>query len=554
MEPTTEDFGKLFEESYKKQEVRPGNLVKGTVVRVLRDFALLDVGFKSEGQIPLEEFRNLDGEIDVQEGQEFDVVVESLENDRGLVELSKERADAMHAWDDLVEAEKENRTVEGVVINKIKGGMVVNVGGVRAFLPGSQIDLKPIKSLDKLIGKKFSFKILKLNQAKSNIVLSRRAILEKERESAREDFLKNITEGQVVEGFVKNVTDYGAFIDLGGVDGLLHITDMTWGRISHPSEILTVNETIKVCVLKYDEKTHRVSLGLKQLKSDPWDIVEEKFQIGQKVKGKIVNITDYGAFIEIDEGFEGLVHVSEMSWTKKNKHPSKIVNVGDDIEAIVLNIDAEHRRISLGMKQILPNPWDEIEKSFPIGQKIKGTVKNVTDFGVFVGLDDEIDGLIHVSDFSWAAEFKHPSDLYKKGDEVEAIILNIDRKQERISLGVKHLEGDPFQVINSRYPVGSAAKGKVSKIDSKVISLDFEGDVHGVIPMSHFEGEAPKVGDEIEGEVIQIDDKDKGLVLSCKALSKSDQKKAFEDFKSKQGDSKATLMDIMTAAKAEEEN
>ncbi|MBI2335505.1 MAG: 30S ribosomal protein S1 [Deltaproteobacteria bacterium] len=542
---TTEEFGALFEESLKTKKIETGSLVKGKIVKVSRDYVFVDIGFKSEGQIPIHEFKNMDGEVVVTEGDPVDVVFESVENAEGLVELSKEKADALHAWDELEVAERENRDVEGVVISKIKGGMVVNVGGVRAFLPGSQIDLKPVKSLDRLLGKKFNFKILKLNKQKSNVVLSRRAILEKEREAAKTELLKNIKEGQVVEGHVKNVTDYGAFIDLGGVDGLLHITDMTWGRIAHPSEVVSVGQQIKVVVLKFDENSHKVSLGLKQLLQDPWEKVLEKFPVGTRVQGRVVNVTDYGAFIEIEEGFEGLVHISEMTWSKKVKHPSKIVSVGDRVTAMVLSVDVENRRISLGMKQIEPNPWDSLAEKYPIGQKVKGVAKNITDFGVFVGIEEDIDGLVHISDFSWNQKFKHPNDLYKKGDEIEAVILNIDKENERISLGIKQLPEDLWQVINKKFEIDNQVKGKVAAIDSKGFTIDLGDPVDAFIPMNQFDGDAPKVGDEIDMQVIQIDEKERKIILSVRALSKFNQKKAFADFKSKQSEVKATFSDIM---------
>lgn len=542
-EYTTQDFAALFEESQKKNPIQVGELTKGKVVKVTRDSVIVDIGFKSEGEISLEEFRDLDGEISVKAEDEVDVVFEAAEDNRGQVKLSKEKADALHAWDKLAEVEAGDGTIDGVVINKIKGGMVVNIGGVRAFLPGSQIDLKPVRSLDKLIGKRFTFKILKLNKAKGNVVISRRAILEREREDQRSELLKNIAEGQVVEGEVKNITDYGAFIDLGGVDGLLHITDMTWGRINHPSEVVALGQTIKVVVLKFDADSHKVSLGLKQLSEDPWEGVPSKFPVGTRVSGKIVNITDYGAFIELEEGVEGLVHVSEMSWGKKLKHPSKIVNPGDSIEAVVLDFDSNSRRISLGMKQIEPNPWTKIEEKYPIDSKIKGIIKNVTDFGIFLEIEDGIDGLVHVSDFSWNDKIEHPSEKYNKGDEIEAIVLNIDQDNERFSLGIKQLPGDPFQKINSEFGPKSHPKGKVTKADSSGAYLDLGSGIEGYIPKKELDGTIPEVGEEIEAEVTNIDDKGRRVNLSLRTYHKSTEKKALEDFRATQGDAGATLSD-----------
>lgn len=546
MQNASEDFGALFEESLKKHPLKEGELVKGTVVKITRDHVLVDIGFKSEGQIAIDEFRNLDGEVTVKPDDVVDVVFEAAEDDNGMVVLSKEKADALQAWDKLADVERENGTIEGVIINKIKGGMVVNVGGVRAFLPGSQIDLKPVKSLDKLINKKLKFKILKLNKSKGNVVLSRRAILEQERESQKVELLKNIAEGQVVEGLVKNITDYGAFIDLGGIDGLLHITDMTWGRIQHPSEVVALGQTLKVVVLKFDQGSQKVSLGLKQLSEDPWENVPEKYPVGTRMQGKIVNVTDYGAFVELEEGVEGLVHVSEMSWGKKVKHPSKLVNLGDSIEAVVLDFDSASRRISLGMKQIESNPWNQLQEKYPLGSRIKGVVKNVTDFGIFVGIEEGIDGLVHVSDFSWNSKFNHPSEIYQKGGEVEAIVLNIDQENERFSLGIKQLEEDPYQKIIKHFSTGSHAKGKVSVVEGHGVFLDLPDGISGYIANKDLDGETPLVGDELEAQVINIDDKEHRLLMSIRAYHKSTEKQALEDFRAKQGDATATISDLLS--------
>jgi len=546
MQNASEDFGALFEESLKKHPLKEGELTKGTVVKITRDHVLVDIGFKSEGQILIDEFRNLDGEVPVKPGDLVDVVFEAAEDDNGMVVLSKEKADALQAWDKLAEVEAQNGIIEGVIINKIKGGMVVNVGGVRAFLPGSQIDLKPVKSLDKLINKKLKFKILKLNKSKGNVVLSRRAILEQEREAQKAELLKNIAEGQVVEGGVKNITDYGAFIDLGGIDGLLHITDMTWGRIQHPSEVVALGQTLKVVVLKFDQNSQKVSLGLKQLTEDPWESVPEKYPVGTRIKGKVVNVTDYGAFVELEEGVEGLVHVSEMSWGKKVKHPSKVVNVSDAIEAVVLDFDSASRRISLGMKQIEPNPWTQLQQKYPLGSRIKGVVKNVTDFGIFLGIEEGIDGLVHVSDFSWKHKFNHPSEVYNKGDEVEAVVLNIDQENERFSLGVKQLDEDPYQKIIKHFSTGTHAKGKVAALESHGVLLDLGEGVMGFIANKDLDGETPVVGDEMEAQVINVDDKEHRLVLSIRAYHKSTEKQALEDFRAKQGDATATISDLLS--------
>ena len=545
MEYSTEDFAKLFEASQKQNPLKVGELAKGKVVKVTKDAVIVDIGFKSEGVIDIEEFRNLDGEIDVKAGDEVDVVFDAAENEQGQTVLSKEKADALHAWDKLIEVENHDETIDGVIINKIKGGMVVNIGGVRAFLPGSQIDLKPVKSLDKLIGRKFSFKILKLNKAKGNVVVSRRSILEKERAEQRSALLENLAEGQVVEGIVKNITDYGAFIDLGGVDGLLHITDMTWGRINHPSEVVALGQNIKVVVLKFDQDSQKVSLGLKQLSTDPWETVPSHYPVGHRITGKVVNITDYGAFVELEEGVEGLVHVSEMSWGKKLKHPSKIVNVGDSIEAVVLDFDSNSRRISLGMKQIEPNPWTLIEEKYPRGSVIKGIIKNVTDFGVFVEIEEGIDGLVHVSDFSWKDKVENPSEKYNKGDEIEAVVLNIDQENERFSLGIKQLPDDPWQIINSKFGPRTHVKGKIEKVDTDGVHLELDEGISGWLPKKELDGYIPEKNEEIEAEVINIDDKERRVVLSLKAYHRSTEKQALEDFRSKQGEATATLSDVL---------
>ncbi|MEJ2201139.1 MAG: 30S ribosomal protein S1, partial [Desulfuromonadaceae bacterium] len=427
-------FEDMFENSLK--ELKAGNVVVGTVVQVNPDSVVVDVGGKSEGLIPINEFLNEQGEVktDIKVGDQFDVLIERTENENGLISLSKEKADRQKIWNAL----EENAVVEGRILSRIKGGLSVDIG-VNAFLPGSQVDLRPVRNLDKMLGETYQFKIIKLNKRRGNIVLSRRVLLEEQRESMRGDTLKQLEEGQVVEGTVKNLTDYGAFIDLGGIDGLLHITDMSWGRVTHPSDILNVGDKINVKVLKFDRDKERVSLGLKQIAPDPWLDVENQFPVGKRVSGKVVSLTDYGAFIELAEGVEGLIHVSEMSWTKRIKHPNKVLSIGDDVESIVLALDIPNRRISLGLKQVEPNPWEVVGEKFPIGTIIEGQVKNITDFGIFVGVDEGIDGLVHISDLSWVKRVKHPSELYKKGDVVRAVVLNIDRENERFSLGIKQL-------------------------------------------------------------------------------------------------------------------
>jgi small subunit ribosomal protein S1 len=523
-----EDFAALFETSLKERggEVKEGEIVKGTVVAVYKDYVVVDIGYKSEGQVPLHEFANAAGAIVVKQGDPVEVLVEKSENDTGMVELSKEKADKMRIWDEISAACERDELVEGVVIGRVKGGLAVDIG-VKAFLPGSQVDLRPIRNLDKLIGERFKFKVIKFNKKRGNIVLSRRALLEKEREELKKGTLERLKEGVILTGVVKNLTDYGAFIDLGGIDGLLHITDMSWGRVTHPSEMLNVGDEIRVTVLKFDPATERVSLGLKQIQEDPWAVAEEKFPVGTRVKGKVVSITDYGAFIELYPGVEGLVHISEMSWTKRVKHPSKMLAVGDQAEALVLDVDGKNKRISLGMKQIEANPWTLLEDKYPMGSVIRGQVKNVTDFGIFVGVEEGIDGLVHISDMSWTKHVKHPSEIYKKGDEVEAVVLNIDVENERFSLGIKQLTQDPWSTLTERYPIGSRVQGKVTKVTDFGAFVEIEAGIEGLVHVSEMKDErvekpsdVVKEGDEVTVKVIDIDPNERKVSLSIKQASR----------------------------------
>lgn len=490
------EFARLFEESTKQAKVKEGEIIKGRVVRLARDHVVVDIGFKSEGHVPIEEFKNTRGDVNAKPGDEIEVFLETIEDDKGRMILSKERADAMRTWDRLAEVSDKDGVIEGVVLSKVKGGLSVDIG-VKAFLPGSQIDLRPARNLDKYVGQVYQFKIIKLNKRRGNVVLSRKAILEKERESIKVATLANLAEGQVFDGIVKNVTEYGVFVDLGGIDGLLHVTDMTWGRINHPSEMFSVGDDIRVVILKFDAANQKVSLGLKQLKPDPWVEVEGKYPVGSRVSGKIVNLTEYGAFVALEDGVEGLIHVSEMSWTKKVKHPSKVVSVGDTVNAIVLDIDTNAKRISLGLKQIEPNPWEHLDEKYPIGSKIRGTVRNIADFGVFVDVSGEIDGLIHISDLCWVQNFAHPSEIFKKGDEVEAVVLQIDPENERFSLGLKQLADDPWDKIGASYKEGTKARGTVSAMSGAGAVVKLEEGVEGLIPEKEFP-ETLKLGDEID--------------------------------------------------------
>ena len=551
-------FAELFESSLK--ELNAGNVVKGTIVQVNPDSVVVDVGGKSEGVIPIAEFLDENGKVklDIKVGDEFDVLIERTENENGLISLSKEKADRQKVWNSL----EEGAVVEGRIISRIKGGLSVDIG-VSAFLPGSQVDLRPVRNLDKMLGETFKFKIIKLNKRRGNIVLSRRVLLEEKRETLRSDTLKTLEENQVVDGVVKNLTDYGAFIDLGGIDGLLHITDMSWGRVNHPSDILAVGDKIQVKVLKYDREKERVSLGLKQISPDPWFEVEKKYPVEGRIKGKVVSLTDYGAFVELEEGVEGLIHVSEMSWTKRIKHPNKVLNVGDEVESVVLALDTANRRISLGLKQAEPNPWDVIGEKFPIGTIIEGQVKNITDFGIFVGVDEGIDGLVHISDLSWTKRIKHPSEIYKKGDLVKAVVLNIDRENERFSLGVKHLALDPWQSIPTRYTPGTILRGVVTSVTDFGIFLEIEEGIEGLIHVSEISKEKidtpksfAKVGDALEAVVLHVDTVERKIALSVKHLSDQKEKAEVDAYLGAQKSATSNLGALLQGAmgKANERN
>ncbi|TAL17771.1 30S ribosomal protein S1 [bacterium] len=552
------DFGKLLEES--ENVPLEGKVATGTVIKVSSDFAVIDIGYKSEGLVALSEFRDIEGKVTLKEGDKVEVLVERLENEDGMVVLSKDKADKIRIWDRISQAAENDETVEGRIIARIKGGLSVDIG-VRAFLPGSQVALRPVRQLEKLIGETFDFKIIKFNRRRGNIVLSRRVILEKERESMRKNTLERLAEGEVLEGIVKNITDYGAFIDLGGIDGLLHVTDMSWGRVNHPSEILHIGDEIKVKVLSYDPNRERVSLGLKQLESDPWQSAGEKYPIGAKVKGKVVSITDYGCFVELQKGIEGLVHISEMSWTKRISHPSEKVTIGEEVEVMVLNLDTERKRISLGMKQCEPNPWEILEDRYPVGTVVRGKIRNITDFGVFLGVEDGIDGLIHVSDISWTKRITHPAGLFNVGDEVEAVVLKIDKDQERFSLGIKQLEPDPWTGIASKYRVGSIVEGKVTNVADFGVFVELEPGIEGLVHITEVAGDkaaevASKMqpGQLITAEVLSIDQEERKISLSMKAIENAEvraQKIALDTAnKEMAARSSATLGDKLMAAKA----
>jgi len=517
----SEDFAKLYEESIR--DLREREVVTGTVVGISQDGVLVDVGYKSEGIIPRVQFQDESGELTVAEGDTVEVFLEKKEDSEGLIYLSKEKADKMKVWNDIGQFYEDNEPVRGKIISRIKGGLTVDIG-VRAFLPGSQVDIRPIRNLDRLVGEEFFFKIIKFNPRRGNVVLSRRVLLEEERETKKEDTLKVLEEGSVMEGIVKNITDYGAFIDLGGIDGLLHITDLSWGRLQHPSEMLTVGDSIEVKVLKFDKEKERVSLGMKQLSEDPWEGVPERYPISARVNGKVMSVTDYGAFIKLEDGVEGLVHISEMTWNRKIKHPSKIVEIGDLVEAEVLSLDTENRRISLGMKQIEPNPWDIVAENYPIGSIIEGKVRTLTDFGAFIGLEEGIDGLIHVSDMSWTQKINHPSEVIKKGDSVKAVVLSVDKGRERLSLGLKQLATNPWEELARSHPSGSIVKGKVVNHADFGTFVELMEGVEGLIHISEMDvdngqsaEETYPSGTEVTVKILNIDSEERKVSLSMKA-------------------------------------
>jgi small subunit ribosomal protein S1 len=539
----------LYEESFKR--FAEGEVVSGRIISIDKDHVLVDIGYKSEGQIRIQEFKNEEGEVSAQPGDSVEVMVEWWDDEEERVVLSKEKAANIKIWDAIKKSYDDDGTVEGIISNRVKGGFSVDIG-VQAFLPGSQADLRPIRNLDELVGQTFEFKILKYNRKRSNIVLSRRAILEGERESKRAETLASIHEGQVVEGIVKNITDYGVFIDLGGVDGLLHITDISWGRVKHPSELFAVGDTINVKVLSFDLEKERVSLGMKQLAVDPWSVATEKYPVGARVSGVVVSLTDYGAFIELEEGIEGLIHVSEMSWTRKVRHPSKVVSVAEEVEAVVLDIKPESRRISLGMKQVVPNPWDVISEKYPVGTTIEGKIKNITDFGLFIGIDEGIDGLVHISDISWIKRIKHPSELYKKGDVIQAIVLDIEKESERFSLGIKQLQDDPWKTVAERYEVGKEITGTITNLTDFGIFIELEEGIEGLVHVSEISKEKIKtpvgqykIGEVIAAKVMNINSDERRIGLSIKRMEIEDEQGLLNDYVNNMGPATSSFGEIL---------
>ncbi|CAI2429096.1 MULTISPECIES: 30S ribosomal protein S1 [Serratia] len=530
----TESFAQLFEESLKTIETRPGSIVRGVVVAIDKDVVLVDAGLKSESAIPAEQFKNAQGELEIQVGDEVDVALDAVEDGFGETLLSREKAKRHEAWITLEKAYEEAETVVGVINGKVKGGFTVELNGIRAFLPGSLVDVRPVRDTLHLEGKELEFKVIKLDQKRNNVVVSRRAVIESENSAERDQLLENLQEGMEVKGIVKNLTDYGAFVDLGGVDGLLHITDMAWKRVKHPSEIVNVGDEITVKVLKFDRERTRVSLGLKQLGEDPWVAIAKRYPEGTKLTGRVTNLTDYGCFVEIEEGVEGLVHVSEMDWTNKNIHPSKVVNVGDVVEVMVLDIDEERRRISLGLKQCKNNPWQQFAETHNKGDRVEGKIKSITDFGIFIGLDGGIDGLVHLSDISWNVAGEEAVREYKKGDEIAAVVLQVDAERERISLGVKQLAEDPFNNYLSMNKKGTIVTGKVTAVDAKGATVELAGGVEGYLRASEASRDRIEdatlvlnVGDDVEAKFTGVDRKNRVVSLSVRAKDEADEKDAI---------------------------
>ncbi|WP_018625562.1 30S ribosomal protein S1 [Kangiella aquimarina] len=547
----SENFAQLFEESLANVEMRPGAIITGVVVDIDNEVVVVNAGLKSEGVIPRNQFLNDSGELEVSVGDEVEVALDAVEDGFGETRLSRERAKRFAAWGVLEAAHEANETIKGVITGKVKGGFTVDVQSIRAFLPGSLVDVRPVRDTTHLEGVELDFKVIKLDQKRNNVVVSRRAVIESENSAEREELLENLEEGSELKGIVKNLTDYGAFVDLGGIDGLLHITDMAWKRIKHPSEVVQVGDEIDVKVLKFDRERNRVSLGIKQLGSDPWVDINDRYPEGARLQGRVTNLTDYGCFVEIEDGVEGLVHVSEMDWTNKNIHPSKVVNLGDEVEVMVLDIDEERRRISLGIKQCVPNPWNEFAATHNKGDKVSGSIKSITDFGIFIGLDGGIDGLVHLSDISWTVPGEEAVRDYKKGDEVEAVVLAVDAERERISLGIKQVDSDPLAEYLSEHPKGSVVKGKVKEVDAKGALIELADNIDGYVRASDISTDRVEdaskhlnVGDEVEAKFMGVDKKNRNLNLSIKAKDAAEEAAAIKEF-SNDASAPATLGDLL---------
>jgi len=556
-EYSPEEFQKmlsLYEQTFK--EVKEGEIVKGKVLRITKDDVIVDVGFKSEGIIPLSEFSDME---QLKIGDEIDVFLETIEDQNGQLVLSKQKADFIRVWDRIRESYEKGTLVEGKLLKRIKGGIVVDLMGVDAFLPGSQIALKQVPDFDALLGKNMQLRIIKLNKSRRNIVVSRRSVLEEEREQQKTKLLTEIETGEVREGVVKNITDFGVFIDLGGVDGLLHITDLSWGRVSHPSEVVALGDKINVKILDFDKSTGRISLGLKQLTPYPWDNIEQRYPVGKRVRGKVVSITDYGAFVELDKGIEGLIHISEMSWTKHIKHPSKLLGVGDMVEAVVLSVDKANERISLGIKQMEPDPWDAIERKYPVDSKVSGKVRNLTAFGAFVELEEGVDGLVHISDLSWTKRIQHPGEVMRKGERVEVVVLNIDKENRRISLGYKQLKEDPWPTLSKKYRIGAETQGKIIRLLDRGVMVELEGEMEGFVPTDQLgkpdlnkPSDAFSAGDTVPLKVIEFDQPARKIVLSVGEYYMDKEKAEFETYLSKHPTKTVKVKELVEEPKMEE--
>jgi len=533
-EETMGELLDIYESSLKKFE--EGQVITGTVISVARDMVLVDVGYKSEGQIAIREFIDGEGNVNVNVNDEFEVMIEVWDEEEETVLLSREKAKKVKVWDAIKDVYDADETIEGVITSRVKGGFSVDIG-LLAFLPGSQADLRPIRNMDEMVNQTYTFKILKYNKKRNNIVLSRRVLLEAERDKLRSTTLEAIEDGKVMEGIVKNITEYGVFVDLGGVDGLLHITDISWGRVKHPSELFSIGDNINVKILSFDLEKERVSLGMKQLTPDPWTTAVDKYPVDSKITGKVVSLTDYGAFIELEEGVEGLIHVSEMSWTRKIRHPSQMVTVGEEIEAIVLDLKPDNRRISLGIKQTVDNPWEVISQKYPVGTIIEGKIKNITEFGLFIGIDDDIDGLVHISDISWTKRIKHPSEVYKKNETIQAVVLDIDKSNERFSLGIKQTQADPWESVAQRYEVGKEISGIITNLTDFGVFIELEEGIEGLVHVSEISKEnvkSPKerykIGETITSKIMNINSDERRIGLSIKRLEEDDDDKYLEDF------------------------
>lgn len=555
-EADLEQMTELYEESLRR--VQEGEVVKGRIVSLTKDYVMVDIGYKSEGQIPISEFTTPDGQITAKVGDQVEALLESREDEEGPLLLSKNKASRIKVWEEISYAYHNDGTVEGTIVAKVKGGLSVDLGGIIAFLPGSQVDLAPVRNPDSYIGQRFSFNVLKFNRKRRNVVLSRRTLLEKLKNEAKATLLATLEEGKIVEGVVKNITDYGVFVDLGGLDGLLHITDLSYGRIRHPSDLFKVGDTITVKVLSFDRERERISLGLKQLQPDPWTLVKDKYPVGARVTGKVVSLTDYGAFVELEPGVEGLIHISEMSWTRKIRHPNQILSAGDVVEVVVLDVEPERKRISLSLKQVEPNPWEVIGEKYPVGSVIEGKIKNITDFGIFIGIDEGIDGLVHISDISWTKRFKHPSEVFKRGQTVQAKVLQIDKENERFSLSIKELIPNPWETIDQRFPVGATVSGPITNITDFGLFVEIEEGIEGLVHISELSRDkermaALKVGDVIRAKVIHSSPQERRIGLSIRRLEAEEEQRTYRTYMKPSQEATSNLGEILRETLEESE-